>query len=59
MNIKRSEIESMIENTIDDLVAEVFNNHEFSNVKDLEFALDFLKAKIDELDVSDFEDSIV
>jgi hypothetical protein len=58
MSIKRSEIEAMVENTIEDLIAEVFNNHSFNNESDLEFALEYLKSKIDELDVADFEDSI-
>ena len=58
MSLKKNEIESLIEHTMDDIIAQVFEN-EFANLEDLEYAVDFLKEKINDLEAEDFEDSII
>jgi hypothetical protein len=58
MSLKKHEIEALIEHATDDIVSQVFEN-QFSKIEDIEFALEFLKSKINELEIEDFEDCIV
>jgi hypothetical protein len=57
MSLKKTEIESLIENAIDATLSEVFENP-FASIEDVEYALDYLKSKINDLEAEDFEDSV-
>lgn len=57
MSLKKNEIESLIENAIDDIISEVFEN-QFAKIEDVEYAVDYLKSKINDIEAEDFEDSI-
>ena len=57
MSLKKNEIESLIEHAMDDVVSQVFEN-EFASLEDLEYAIEYLKEKINDLEAEDFEDSI-
>ena len=57
MSLKKHEIESLIEHAMDDVVSQVFEN-EFAKLEDLEYAIEYLKEKINDLEAEDFEDSI-
>jgi hypothetical protein len=57
MSLKKNEIESLIEHAMDDVIAHVFEN-EFASLEDLEYAVDYLKEKINDLEAEDFADSI-
>jgi hypothetical protein len=58
MSLKKHEIEALVEHAMDDLISEVFEN-QFSKIEDLEYAIEYLKSKINDLEADDFEDSIV
>ncbi len=55
MSLKQPEIESVIDHALDETLTEIFNN-EFNNLKDIEYALNYLRQKVDELEAEDFED---
>ena len=57
MSLKKNEIESLIENAIDAIISEVFEN-QFAKIEDVEYAVDYLKSKINDIEAEDFEDSI-
>jgi hypothetical protein len=57
MSLKKNEIESLIEHAIDDIISEVFEN-QFAKIEDVEYAVDYLKSKINDIEAEDFEDSI-
>jgi len=57
MSLKKNEIESLIENAIDATVSEVFEN-QFACIEDLEYAVEYLKSKINDIEAEDFEDSV-
>jgi len=57
MSLKKNEIESIIEHTLDDIIAMVFEN-QFSSIKDIEYAIEYLKEKVNDLEAEDFEDCI-
>jgi hypothetical protein len=57
MSLKKTEIESLIENAIDATLSEVFENP-FASIEDVEYALEYLKSKINDLEAEDFEDSV-
>lgn len=58
MSLKKNEIESLIEHALDDIVSQVFEN-QFACIEDLEYAVDYLKEKINDLEAEDFEDSVI
>jgi hypothetical protein len=55
MSLKEPEIESIVDHALDETLAEIFDN-EFSDLKDIEYALEYLRQKVDELEAEDFED---
>lgn len=57
MSLKKNEIESLIEHAIDDIVSEIFENS-FAKFTDVEYAVEYLKTKINEIEAEDFEDSV-
>lgn len=57
MSLKKNEIESLIEHAIDDVISAVFEN-QFAKIEDVEYAVDYLKSKINDIEAEDFEDSI-
>jgi hypothetical protein len=54
MSLKEPEIESIVDHALDETLNEIFEN-EFRNVKDIEYALEYLRQKVDELEADDFE----
>jgi hypothetical protein len=57
MSLKKHEIESLVEHAMDDIISQVLEN-EFASLEDLEYAIEYLKEKINDLEAEDFEDSI-
>jgi len=55
MSLKEPEIESIVDHALDETLAQIFDN-EFSTPKDIEYALNYLRQKVDELEAEDFED---
>lgn len=55
MSLKEPEIESIVDHALDETLTEIFNN-EFKDIKDIEYALDYLRQKVDELEAEDFEE---
>lgn len=55
MSLKEPEIESIVDHALDETLTEIFDN-EFKDIKDIEYALEYLRQKIDELEAEDFED---
>jgi hypothetical protein len=55
MSLKEPEIEAIIDHALDETLTEIFNN-EFINSKDIEYALEYLRRKVDELEAEDFEE---
>jgi hypothetical protein len=55
MSLKEPEIESIVDHALDETLTEIFNN-EFNTPKDVEYALNYLRQKVDELEAEDFED---
>jgi hypothetical protein len=58
MSYSKNEIEYFVDSAIEEAILEIFKN-EFSSLKELEYAVDYLKEKIQELEPEDFEDSLV
>jgi ribosome maturation factor RimP len=54
MSSKRNEIEAIIEDVVENIIFEVFDNN-FTTISEVEFALEVLKDRIQNLDVDDFE----
>ncbi len=55
MTLREPEIESIIDHALDETLIQIFEN-EFKNSKDIEYALDYLRQKVDDLEAEDFED---
>lgn len=55
MSLKEPEIESIVDHALDETLTEIFQN-EFKDAKDIEYALEYLRQKVDELEAEDFED---
>jgi len=55
MSLKEPEIESIVDHALDETLNEIFEN-EFKDLKDIEYALEYLRQKIDELEAEDFEE---
>jgi hypothetical protein len=53
MSFKQSEIESIIDGAIED-VLELAIAGNFTKLKDIEYALEYLKGKLEEIDPTDF-----
>jgi hypothetical protein len=51
--LKKHEIESIIESAIDDFISSTIQN-EFVDFEDIEYAIEFLKAKINDLEAEDY-----
>lgn len=58
MSLKKPEIESIVEHALDETLSEIFEN-EFRTYEDVEYAIEYLRQKVDELEADDFEDSII
>lgn len=56
MLLKEPEIESIVDHTLEEVLIEIFEN-EFKELKDVEYALDYLRQKIDDLEADDFLDN--
>jgi hypothetical protein len=57
MSLSKNEIECFVDTAIDDTIFEIFKN-QFSSMKEIEYAVDYLKEKIQDMDPEDFEDSV-
>jgi hypothetical protein len=57
MSLRDPEIESIVDHALNETLEQIFNN-EFKNIKDIEYALDYLRTKIDDLEADDFEDCL-
>lgn len=55
MSLKEPEIEAIVDHALDETLNEIFEN-EFKDLKDIEYALEYLRQKVDELEAEDFED---
>jgi hypothetical protein len=55
MSLKEPEIESIIDHAVDEILSEVFSG-EFNEIVDVSYALNYLKEKIRELELEDFEE---
>ena len=55
MSLKEPEIESIVDHALDETLTEIFEN-EFRDLNDIEYALDYLRQKVDELEAEDFQD---
>jgi len=55
MSLKEPEIEAIVDHALDETLNEIFEN-EFKDLKDIEYALEYLRQKIDELEAEDFEE---
>jgi hypothetical protein len=55
MSLKEPEIEAIVDHALDETLTEIFDN-EFSTPKDIEYALNYLRQKVDELEAEDFEE---
>jgi hypothetical protein len=53
MSFKQSEIESIIDGAVEDIL-ELAIAGNFTKIKDIEYALEYLKNKIEEIDPTDF-----
>jgi hypothetical protein len=51
--LKKHEIEAIIESAVDDIISSTFQT-EFTDFEDVEYAVEFLKTKINELEADDF-----
>ncbi len=54
MSLREPEIESIVDHALDETLTEIFEN-EFKSIKDIEYALEYLRSKIDDLEAEDFE----
>jgi hypothetical protein len=57
MSLSKNEIECFVDTAIDEAIFEIFKN-EFNSLKEIEYAIEYLQTKIQDLDPEDFEDSI-
>jgi hypothetical protein len=57
MSLSKNEIECFVDAAIDDAILEIFKN-QFYSFKEIEYAVDYLKEKIQDMDPEDFEDSV-
>ena len=57
MSFKKLEIEAIIDNVLDDVLTETFSN-QFDKIESIEYALDYLKTKVEALEAEDFEDCL-
>ena len=57
MSLSKNEIECFVDAAFDDAILEIFQN-QFHSFKEVEYAVDYLKEKIQELEAEDFEDSV-
>ena len=55
MQFKQPEIESIVDHAIDEILSEVFSG-EFNDIEDIDYALNYLKSKIKNLELEDFEE---
>jgi hypothetical protein len=55
MSLREPEIEAIVEHALDETLNEIFEN-ELQGSKNIEYALDYLRTKVEELEVQDFED---
>jgi len=55
MSLKEPEIESIVDHALDETLTEIFDT-EFKDIKDIEYALEYLRQKVDELEAEDFEE---
>lgn len=58
MSLSKNEIECFVDTAFDEAILEIFKN-QFYSFKEIEYAVDYLKEKIQELDPEDFEDSVL
>jgi hypothetical protein len=57
MSFKKLEIEAIIDSTLEDVLTELFSN-EFDKIESIQYALDYLKTKVEALEAEDFEDCL-
>lgn len=57
MSYTKNEIECFVDTALEEAILEIFK-HQFSSFKELEYAVECLKEKVQELDPEDFEDSL-
>jgi hypothetical protein len=55
MSLKEPEIESIVDHVLEETLVEIFEN-EFKTLEDVEYALDYLRKKVDELEAEDYFD---
>ena len=55
MELKEPEIESIVDHAVDEIVGVVFSG-EFNDIEDIGYALNYLKEKIRNLELEDFEE---
>jgi len=55
MQFKQPEIESIVDHAVDEIISEVFSG-EFNDIEDIDYALNYLKSKIKDLEAEDFEE---
>lgn len=55
MSLKEPEIESIVDHALSETLNEIFEN-EFRDIKDIEYALEYLRQRVDELEAEDFEE---
>jgi hypothetical protein len=55
MNLKQTEIETIVDEAIEEVIELGLAGH-FNTIKEVEYALTYLKSKIEELDPTDFLD---
>jgi hypothetical protein len=58
MSFKKLEIEAIIDTTLEDVLTELFSN-EFDKIESIQYAIDYLKTKVEALEAEDFEDCLV
>lgn len=56
MSIKRTEIESTVDNVLDEMLEEIFDNFNFKTIDEIEHALEYLQNKISEIEPTDYEE---
>jgi hypothetical protein len=54
MSFKKQEIESIVEQAVENIIFEAFDSN-FSSEEEIAYALDVLKNRIDNLDVDEFD----
>lgn len=56
MSIKRTEIESVVDHVLEEMLTEIFDNFSFKTIDEIEHALEYLQDKISEVEPSDYEE---